>query len=111
MTKVKPIENAIYKSIVSHCRELQKRKVYLENGNALAHTLSMLVAEGLLSDGQKKIYDVLSDERKSAKEIAKKVGISSKQVSAQLIQIYQKTDLVGFSWANDKNKLWHKNNI
>ena len=107
-----PIENRIYKSIVSHCEVIQNNGQYMGNGHHLAQRLTSMVSIGLLSKQQSKIYESLTDstEGMSVKELSLKTKISSRAVASQLIQIYKKTQLLSFK-KNGKNKLWFKYKI
>lgn len=103
------IENLIYKSIIGHCEEMEAKKVYTGNGHHFAQRLTNLVSIGLLPKEKKKIYDVLTGTPQLTKEIADKVGMSSKTVSAQLKQMYDTTLLVHFKEKNERRKLWYRN--
>ena len=106
----KPIENKIYASIILTCEEIENKGQYKGNGHHLAQRLTSLVAKGLLSKQQKKIYDALSTEKQRVGDIAKKVKLPSKQVSAVLGQIHGRTLLIHFT-KDKKNKLWSKYDI
>jgi hypothetical protein len=103
-----PIENRINKSIIQHCKSLEGRVVI--NGSILAKNLSSMVALGLLTEQQKKIYDCLTDTPKDTNTISKETKIDSIQVATQLRRINKMTQLVNFK-IDYKNKLWFKYKI
>ncbi len=105
MNKIRPIENAIYASIVGYCEKREGRPV--GNGHHMAQDLTTLVAIGLLPKQQKKVFDCLDKLESSCKEISLKCGLPSKQVSSILIQIYSRTALVHFK-RKGRLKLWYK---
>jgi len=104
-----PIENRIYKSIILHCEEMEKKEQYKGNGHHLAQRLTSMVSVGLLSKQQGKIYEALteSSEGMAVKDISKKIKMPSRQVASQLRQIYMRTQLISFK-KSGKNKLWFK---
>lgn len=103
-----PIENRINKSIIDYCKSLEGKEIF--NGIVFAKKLSSLVAIGLLSDQQKKIYDCLTDTPKDTDTISKETKIDSVQVATQLRRINKMTQLVGFK-IDYRNKLWFKYKI
>ena len=104
-----PIENRINKSIIEYCKSKEGRVI--TNGDNLAKNLSSMVALGLLTEQQKKIYDcLLTDTPKDTKTISKETKIDSVQVATQLRRINKTTQLVNFK-IEYKNKLWFKYKI
>jgi DNA-binding HxlR family transcriptional regulator len=104
------VENDVYASIIGELERLEREGSYRGNGHHLAQRLTRLVSEGLLPRQQKKIYEALSTERRTAGEIAKACGIRSSLVSAQLRQMRDSTLLV-HSDPDPKRpyrKLWSK---
>jgi predicted transcriptional regulator len=106
--KNQPVENAIYAAIILECENLEIAKKYHGNGHHLAQRLSSMVSAALLPKQQKEIYEVLSKEPKSTKEISKQLNLESKLVSAQLSRIQETTMLVLSKQQNKKNKLWYR---
>ncbi len=102
-----PIENKIHASIISYCEGLQNKGVCVVNGVQLAKTLTSLVAVGLLSEQQQKIYRSLTEKPKDAKTISKEIKISSVTISIQLRHIHKTTQLVSFK-KEGRVKLWFK---
>jgi hypothetical protein len=102
------LENVIYKSIIGHCEELESDRRYIGNGHHLAQELTKLVSIGLLPKEKRKIYDALTSKPQLTKEIAAKVDMPSKTVSAQLQQMYSTTLLVHFKVKNERRKMWYK---
>jgi DNA-binding NarL/FixJ family response regulator len=103
-----PIENKIYAALIGHCEEMESKDVYRGNGHHLAQRLASMVSVGLLPKEQRKIYDVLTVEPQTTKEISEKVKKPTKTVSAHLKQIYDSTMLVHFKNKNTRRKLWFK---
>ena len=104
-----PIENKIYASIILHCEEMENERTYRGNGHHLAQRLSKMVAEGLLTRQEKKIYDCLPESGKMrARDIAKQIGMSTKMVSSILHRIGEKTLLVHSTSENKRRNLWYK---
>lgn len=64
------------------------------NGHRLAQRLSGLVLIELLPKNQRKLYDCLDDSFQSAKELADKIGVHTKEISPQIKQINTKGNLV-----------------
>lgn len=90
-----PIENKIYKSIIGICEEKEHEGIYRGNGHHFAQQLTKLVSISLLPPEKQKIYLVLSkDEYLSTAEVSTKVGMSSKNTSSLLIQLYNTTNLI-----------------
>lgn len=105
MKKKRPIENNIYASIIGYCEGRERKPV--GNGHHMAQDLTTLVAIGLLPKQQRKVFDCLTKTESNCKEISLQCGISSKQVSSILIQIYSRTLLVHFK-RKGRIKLWYK---
>jgi len=99
-------EKIIFDSIIGLCEEIEKSG-YRGSGSNLARTIATIVTEGLLPKQQKEIYDLLTSTPTSTIEIAKKCGLSSKLVSAQLKQISDHTHLIA-SNNNSGKKLWFR---
>lgn len=108
------MESRIRQSIINKCYSVEfSAGDYTGDGVSLANEITTLVAEGLLPKQQRKIYDAIpcndigSVNEVSTLEIAKKCSLSSKLVSAQLKQIFESTELIGFR--NDgRKKLWFR---
>lgn len=108
MKKQPPIENKIYAAIIANCEEMEANKIYKGNGHHLAQKLTAMVSAGILSKAQKKIYNVLTNQPQTTKEISEKVKMNTKEVSAQLKQIYDNTSLVLSKVKNERRKLWYR---
>lgn len=108
MKRIPPIENKIYASLIAHCEEMEANKVYRGNGHHLAQRLTAMVSAGILPKAQKEIYNALTKELQTTKEIADKVKMSTKVVSAQLKQMRDSTLLVLSKDKNEKRKLWFR---
>ena len=103
-----PIENKINDSIIDYCKSLESKVVV--NGSILAKKLSSMVAVGLLSKQQKKIYDCLTEKPKNTFVLSLETKLPSIQVANQLRMINKTTQLVSFTKEAKKiNKLWFKN--
>ena len=106
-----PIENKIYMAIIGHCEEMEHKGVYRGNGHHLAQRLVVMVSAGLLTKQEKKVFDAMEQGKQKTKDIADRVGLPSKVVSAILQQIQNKTILVHSTFekpGNKKSKLWYK---
>jgi biotin operon repressor len=103
-----PIENEVYASIIGSCQALEYEGPIRINGHHLAQKLTKEIVIGLLPKEQRKIYDVLTTEFQTTKEIAIKVGMSTKIVSTQLKQIKDKTLLVYSVVLNQRRLVWKK---
>lgn len=107
--KVKrPIENKIYASIIGICEGREHQGSYRGNGHHLAQELAVAVSIGLLPNQQRKLYDCLTKDYKSTKEISKETGIPSKNVSSQMRQMYEATLLIHKEQSGKLIK-WRKN--
>ena len=106
--KKPPIENKIYASIIGKCEELEFKGAYRGNGHHLAQKLTVMISAGILPKQQRKIYEALTTTPQTTREISRKIKLSTKQVSAQLINIHSNTLLISFKLKNKKNKLWYK---
>lgn len=102
-----PIENRIYKAIIRECEEMEHNGNYRGNGHHLAQRLTQMVSAAILSPQQTKVYNALQNEPQRTREIGAKCGLSSKQVSSQLIQMSQSTLLV-HSKKDRRFTLWYK---
>jgi len=100
-----PIEHKVNASIIEYCNSLEGKEI--ANGNVIAKKLSSLVAIGLLSEQQKKIYDCLTEKPKDTNVISKEIKLPSLTVSTQLRRINSMTQLISFK-VEGKNKLWYK---
>jgi len=103
-----PIENKIYASLISECEHLEFNDKYHGHGHHLAQKLTTLVSIGILSKQKKIIFDALTKEPQTVKEIFQKTGIPSKNISSQLKQMYDNTSLIHFKMKNARIKLWYK---
>ena len=92
--KKPPIENKIYASIISICEDMEVKKIYKGNGHHLAQKLTAMVSASILPKEQKKIYDVLTKEPQTTKQIADKVNLNTRVVSSQLKQMQDSTLIV-----------------
>lgn len=106
--KKSPIENKIYTSIISTCEEIMPDGAFKGSGDYLAKKLTKLVSIGLLAKVQKKIYDALTEEPQTAREISAKTKKSTKFVSAQLKYMQDNTTLVLSKTKSERRKLWYK---
>lgn len=104
----KLIENSIYDAIIAHCEDMEAAGSYKGNGHHLAQRLTNMVSIGLLPKNKRKIYDALTIVPQLTKDIAEKVGMPPKTVSAQLKQMQKNTLLVHSKVKNKRRKLWHK---
>ena len=105
--KKPPIENKIYAAIIGNCEDMESLGVYKGNGHHLAQRLTTMVSAGILPKEQRKIFEVLTREPQTTKQIADKVKMSTKAVSAQLKYIYDNTSLVLSKNKNKTRKLWY----
>lgn len=106
--KKAPIENKIYAAIIGACEEKEANKSYRGNGHHLAQELTNLVSIGLLPKQQRIIYDALDTIGKTSKQLSMELGISSKNVSSQLKQMYESTLLINVKPSNNRIKIWAK---
>jgi DNA-binding CsgD family transcriptional regulator len=100
-----PIEKHINNSIIDYCNSLQGKVIY--NPNSVAKKISSMVAVGLLTEQQRKVYDCLSDKPKDTNTISKETKVDSVQVAIHLKNIYRMTQLISFKMEG-KRKLWFK---
>ncbi len=100
----KIIENKVYQSLVGYLENLEHDGMYKGNGHHLAQKLSTLVAIGLLSKQKRIIYDCLTKQPKTTRQIADECGLMSKNVSAQLIQMNKSTLLIGLTYDGNIKK-------
>ena len=108
MKKIKPpIENKIYASIIGQCESMEALGIYKGNGHHLAQRLTAMVSAGILPKEQRKIFEVLTREPQTTKQIADKVKMGTRVVSAQLKNIYDTTSLVLSKNKNKTRKLWY----
>lgn len=98
--------NEIYRAIIQPLEELESKKILSTNGHHLAQKLTKLISIELLPDNQKKIYEALSEEPQSAREIADKVNMSTKLVSAYLGTMEKDTLLVHSKTTKNKRKIY-----
>lgn len=105
-----PIENAIYSAVLGFCEENEMNGIIRKNGHHAAQKISHLVSKALLSPQRKKIYEVIEGEMTS-KEIADKLGMTSKSVSAILIAMKNTTLLISSKKRGIKITVWSKNII
>lgn len=103
-----PIEHKVQASITDYCKGLEKNKRYIGNPITLAQKISSLVAIGLLTVQQRKIYDCLTDVPKDTITIANEAKLPQVQVINQLRQINKMTQLISHT-IEGRNKLWTKN--
>ena len=96
------VENKIYKAIIKDCEAMENVTF---NGHHLAQKLTKLVAIALLSDKERTIYNTLSVTPITTSDIAIKLGIPNKIISAQLIQIERKVSFVHSKLVNN-NRQW-----
>ena len=101
------IENVIYRSIIGLCEKKEHEGMYRGNGHHLAQELTKAVSEGMLPKQKKMIYDAMNGAPMKTIEIAKKVNLPSKNVSAQLKQMEKETLLVHFK-KQGRFTLWYK---
>lgn len=99
-----PIEHKVKASIIDYCKSLEGQEI---NGTLIAKKISSLVAIGLLTVQQKKIYNCLTDVPKNTKTISQECKIDHIQVINQLRQINRMTQLISHV-IEGKNKLWTK---
>lgn len=92
-------EKIIYENIIGLC---------LSKGvGSLAGELSKLITVSLYSRNTSIIYNVLTEEFQSTKEISAKTGIRSNDVSAALIYLNKHTGLIKIK-TKGKLKYWAK---
>lgn len=103
--KTYPIERHINNSIIDYCNSLQGTTIV--NGKMMSKKISTMVAIGLLTDQQKKVYNSLTDKPKDTNTISKETKVDSIQVSIHLKNIYRMTQLISFKMEG-KRKLWFK---
>lgn len=106
--KKQQIENKIFASIISYCEEMEANEIYRGNGHHLAQRLTQMVSIGILPKQQRKIYNALTKEPQSTKEIAEKVGMTTRLVSSQLRQMSNGTQLIFSKTKNERRKLWYR---
>lgn len=102
-----PIEHKVQASITDYCKSLVNDKKYIGNPIALSQKISSLVAIGLLTVQQRKIYDCLTDKPKDTITIAHEAKLPQVQVINQLRQINKMTRLISHV-IEGRNKLWTK---
>ena len=104
-------QDKIYNSIVLVFEDLEAKGMYKGNGHHLAQKVSYLVESALLPNQQKVIYEQLTKTPTKTVDIAKALGLASKNVSSQLREMYSSTRLIGYK-TNDGGKLkyWYKLN-
>ena len=100
-----PIEHKVNASIIDYCKSLEGQEI--SSGNTVAKKISSLVAIGLLTVQQRKIYDCLTDVPKDTKTISQESKINNIQVISQLRQINKMTQLISHT-IEGRNKLWTK---
>lgn len=100
-----PIEHKVRASIIDYCKSLEGHEI--NNGNAVAQKISSLVAIGLLTVQQKKIYDCLTNVPKDTKTISQECKVNQIQVIGQLRKINRMTQLISHV-IEGRNKLWTK---
>ncbi len=81
--------NKIYNSIVKECERIDAG-----NGHRLAKKLTVCVLVELLPNKQRHIYESMTEEFQTAKEIADKAGIHTKEISPNVAQINSRGTLV-----------------
>jgi DNA-binding MarR family transcriptional regulator len=86
--------NKIYQGLIGECEKLEYEGVYKGNGHHLAQRLTMSVLVELLPKKQRQIYDCMDESYQTAKEIADKAGIHTKEISPNVKQINSKGTLV-----------------
>jgi hypothetical protein len=103
------LEDKVYASVILLFEHYEAIGHYRGNAHHLAQGVSWRVAEALLPKQQRTIYDQLSTTPLKTGDIAQACGIASKNVSAQLMNIYKSTRLVQYK-NQGKFKLWYKVN-
>lgn len=104
--KRKPIiENQVYAAIIGYCEGREGNPV--GNGHHMAQDLCTLVAIGLLSKQQRKVFDALTTQPQKVKDISATCSLSSRVVSSILCLMCKQTLLVHFK-KDRRFKLWHK---
>ena len=86
--------NDIYRGLIGECERLEHEGLYQGNGHHLAQRLTNMVLIELLPKKQRNIYDCLTDEYVTAKELADKAGVETKEISPNIKQINSKGTLV-----------------
>jgi DNA-binding MarR family transcriptional regulator len=86
--------NKIYKGLIVECEKLEAEGKYKGNGHHLAQRLTTTVLVELLPKKQRHIYDQLDESYVTAKELADKAKIHTKEVSPNIKQINSKGTLV-----------------
>lgn len=99
------VENKIYNSILVECENIRSSLVGI-HPEALAFKMAIVVSIALLPKQQRKIFDVLTREYQTTKEIAKKVNMDSRVVSTQLKQLEQKTILIKAEIVSRRRSKW-----
>lgn len=100
-----PIEHRVQASIIDFCKSLEGQQI--NSGSLISKKLSSLVAIGLLTTQQKKIYDCLTNVPKDTKTISQECKIDQIQVISQLRKINKTTQLISHV-VDKRNKLWTK---
>jgi len=100
-----PIEHKVNASIIEYCKSLEGSVI--SDGSSFSKKISSLVAIGLLTFQQKRIYDCLTNVPKDTKTISQESKINHIQVINQLRQINRITQLISHT-IEGKNKLWTK---
>lgn len=86
--------NKIYKGIITECEKLENEGSYKGNGHHLAQRLTSMILVQLLPKKQLHIYSQLGEEYVTAKELADKAGIHTKEVSPNIKQMNAQGTLV-----------------
>jgi hypothetical protein len=86
--------NKIYKGLILECERLEAEGTYKGSGHHLAQRLTVTVLVELLPKKQRHIYDCLDETYVTAKELADKAGVHTKELSPNIKQINSKGTLV-----------------
>ena len=86
--------NNIYRGLIGICEKREAEGAYKGNGHHLAQKLTVSVLIELLPKKQRKVYDALTRQPQTAKQIRKKTGIDTKEISVLVKQIQREGDLV-----------------
>ncbi len=103
-------QDKIYSAVILVLDELECRDLLRVNSHHLGQKLSYLVEGALLPNQQKVIYDQLTKTPTKTIDIARALGMTSKNVSSQLKQMYNSTRLIGCKTEGLKFKYWYKLN-
>jgi hypothetical protein len=89
--------NKIYAGLIDICEQKAKAGLYMGDGDQLAQELVLPVLIELLPKNQRKIYNALNHDYQTSKQISRKTGIPTKEISVLVRQIEKGGHLVSIA--------------